>query len=75
MISQPNPVAHTWNPSQGIQRLRKEFDRYGFILLNGIKAPEEFLEQLGGLGRIYHHRDSLPNGLTQIKQTSNWGHR
>lgn len=67
MTSQTSSSAYTWEPSQGKQRLRREFDRRGLILLKGIKNSEEFLLQLGSLGRIYHHYDSLPNGLTQIK--------
>jgi alpha-ketoglutarate-dependent taurine dioxygenase len=72
MISHANSSAYIWDPSQGTQRLKKEFDHQGFILLKGIRNSEEFLGQLGNIGRIYHHHDSLPNGLTQIKHANDF---
>lgn len=61
------PELHSWEPSQGIEKLSEEINQRGLVLIKNISKSEQFLVLFSSLGKIYHHADSFSNGLTHIK--------
>ena len=56
----------SWSVNDSVEILRNEFAVKGLVFLEGFEKPEELLRTLSPLGTVYHHRDSLANGLTHV---------